>query len=95
MSSINTEIEKYTGLISPLVREIVDYLPQVSVIYERDLWREQVIDKIAKIKEPLVMQWYISEYGLKEKTAFYFRKDIKKILSLSNKSECFLYDLTA
>jgi hypothetical protein len=67
----------------------------VSVLFRKNLSRQELIQAIAQVQKPQVIFWYIGEYGLREQGVNYYKKDLKKILETDNQSTCVLYDLTA
>ena len=66
----------------------------VTIDYQVNLTRSQLIEAIARIKKPEVIFWYMGVYGLREASVNYYRKDLSKIFQTSEAS-CQLYDLTA
>lgn len=67
----------------------------LKVVFKENLSREELIEEIGKISNPQVMLWYIGVEGLKREGVNFYKKNLSKILKLSNEASCWLYDLTA
>lgn len=67
----------------------------LKIVFKENLSREGLIDEISKIPKPQVMLWYFGVDGLKKEGVNFYKKNLSKILNLSNEATCSLYDLTA
>lgn len=61
----------------------------VRVIFKKKLSRSELLQSISNLQNPQAILWYIGEYGFREEGVNFYRKDLRKLLSLDNQTCCF------